>query len=203
MKNSGYGAFMRDDAFRDSFGLKYERNALIIKDDVTSPVQLRENIFGQFGERIEEMFGPEDWVSVIGASYTGSFSIINALIVLSIIISGIGITNTLLMNIMERIRELAMMRAVGVTRRQVVRMVLLEGFGIGLAATVIGIAFGVLLIFLTSTFFEVNALTYRFSIAWNILLYIGLFGILVSLIASFTPASRAAKTPLSEALRYE
>ncbi|MUG71969.1 FtsX-like permease family protein [Paenibacillus validus] len=203
MKNSGYGAFVSEDRFRDRFGLKYERNALVLKDENITPLQLRENIFNQFGVRIEEMFGPEDWVSVVGATYTGSFSVINFLVILSILISGIGITNTLMMNIMERVRELAMMRAVGVMRGQLIRMVLLEGFGIGLAATVIGCAFGILLIFITSTFLEIHSLTYQFGVSGTILLIIGLFGIFISLISSFTPASRAAKTSLSEALRYE
>ncbi|PYI57255.1 FtsX-like permease family protein [Paenibacillus flagellatus] len=203
MKNSGFGAFLEEETFRDSFGLKYERNALVIKDDSITPVQLRERVFEQFGERIEEMFGPEDWVSIVGATFTGSFSIINGLVVLSIVISGIGITNTLLMNIMERVRELGMMRAVGVTRRQVVGMVIAEGLGIGLAATIVGCLFGILLIYMTSTFLEVNALTYRFGVSWTIVAIIALFGVAVSLASSFAPASRAAKTRLSEALRYE
>lgn len=203
MKNSGYGAFLKEEAFREAFGLKYTRNALVLHDEHTSPLQLRERVFDAFGERIEKMFGPEDWVSVVGATYTGSFSIINGLVVLAILISGIGITNTLLMNIMERIRELGMMRAIGVTRRQLVGMVLAEGAGIGLGATVIGCASGILLIYLTSTFFAVNSLTYEFGVSWIIVLLVGLFGLSISLFASFTPASRAAKTKLSEALRYE
>jgi len=203
MKNGGYGAFMKEEAFRENFGLKYDKNVLVIKDQNISPLQLRENIFGQFGERTETMFGPEDIVSMVGSMYTGSFSVVNGLIMISIVISGIGITNTLLINIMERIRELGMMRAVGVTRRQVIRMVMLEGFGIGIAATVIGTLFGILLIYITSKFLEINSLSYQFGVSWIILLCIGLFGIAISLVASFTPASRAAKTRLSEALRYE
>lgn len=203
MKNNGYGAFMPEEQFRSSFGLKYERNALVLKDDSASPLQLRENVFDRLGSRIESMFGPEDWVSVVGAQYTSSFSVVNFLIVLAIVISGIGIANTMLMNVMERIRELGMMRAVGVTRRQLVRMVMLEGFGIGLAATVIGCAFGILLIYMTSTFLDIHSLTYSFGVSWTILAVVIAFGLLVSLLSSFTPASRAAKTPLSEALRYE
>ncbi|KIL38408.1 peptide ABC transporter permease [Gordoniibacillus kamchatkensis] len=203
MKNNGYGAFMKEESFKENFGLKFEHNVLVIKDENATPLQLREHIFNQFGERIEDMFGPEDWASMVGSVYTGSFSVINALIVLSIVISGMGITNTLLINIMERIRELGMMRAVGVTRRQVVGMIMLEGLGIGIAATVIGCIFGIVLIFITSTFFEIHSLTYQFGVSWTIILYIGLFGIAVSLVSSFTPASRAAQTRLSEALRYE
>ncbi|MFJ8258298.1 FtsX-like permease family protein [Peribacillus asahii] len=203
MKNSGYSAFMNEEHFKENFGVKYERNALVIKDEQMSPLQLRENIYDQFGERIEEMWGPEDWVSMIGSTITGSFSIINALVVLGIIVSGIGITNTLLINIMERVREIAMMRAVGVTRSQIIRMILLEGFGIGLAATVIGMLFGILLIYITSGFVEVNSLTFEFGASPLIMLIIFLFGIVISLISSFTPSRRAAKTPLNEALRYE
>jgi putative ABC transport system permease protein len=203
MKNSGYSAFMKDDHFKENFGVKYERNALVIKDEQTTPLQLRENIYDQFGERVEEMWGPEDWVSVIGGSITGSFSIVNGLVVLGIIISGIGITNTLLINIMERIREIGMMRAVGVTRSQIIRMILLEGFGIGLAATVIGILFGILLIYITSGFVKINNLTFEFGVSPIIMAIIFLFGIIISLISSFTPSRRAAKTPLNEALRYE
>jgi putative ABC transport system permease protein len=203
MKNNGFSSFMKDEHFKENFGVKYERNALVIKDDKTSPLQLRENIYGQFGERIEEMWGPEDWVTVIGSVITSSFSIINALVVLAIIISGIGITNTLLINIMERIREIGMMRAVGVTKGQVIKMILLEGFGIGFAATVIGIGFGILLIYMTSGFMEFNSLTFEFGVSKLIVTLIFLFGILISLISSFTPSRRAAKTPLNEALRYE
>ena len=203
MKNNGFGAFMSKENFRDAFGIKYEKNVLVLKDDSVTPMQLRERIFDKFGERIMDMFGPEDWVTVVGSTYTGSFAVVDFLVVLSIVISGIGIANTLLMNIMERVRELGMMRAIGVTRRQVVRMVQLEGLGIGLAATVIGVILGVILIYMTSTFVKIHSLTYSFGVSWIILLPIGLFGLMVSLVASFAPASRAAKTDLSEALRYE
>lgn len=203
MKDGGYGAFMQEDSFNDYFGILNAKNVLVLNDHAASPLQIRENIFGQFGERIEEMFGPEDIVTMVGSIYTGTFSVINGLVIISIIISGMGITNTLLINIMERIRELGMMRAVGVTRRQVVGMIMLEGFGIGLAASVVGCIFGILLVYLTSTFVEISYLTYRFELSWIIILCIALFGILVSLVSSFTPASRASQTPLSEALRYE
>ncbi|WP_442600024.1 FtsX-like permease family protein [Neobacillus sp. D3-1R] len=203
MKNSGYGAFMRDDHFKENFGVKYERNVLVLKDEQTSRLQLRENIYDQFGERVEEMWGPEDWVSVMRGTITGAFSIVNGLVILGIIVSGIGITNTLLINIMERVREIGMMRAVGVTRGQIIKMIMLEGFGMGLAATVIGLLFGILLIYITSGFVEVNNLTFEFGVSPLIMAIIFLFGIIISLISSFSPAKKAAKTPLNEALRYE
>lgn len=203
MKNNGFGSFMRQEQFQSVFGIKYVKNALVLKEESATPLQLRERIFDLFGSRIEEMFGPEDWVTVIGGTYTSSFAVVNFLIVLSIIISGIGIANTLLMNIMERVRELGMMRAVGVTRRQVVRMVRLEGLGIGLAAASIGCALGIALIYIASTFLEIRSLTYEFGVPPLLIVLVASFGLLVSWLASVAPASRAAKTKLSEALRYE
>lgn len=203
MKNNGYGSFMRQSQFEDVFGIKYVKNALVLKDDTITPLQLRERIFDLFGSRAMEIFGPEDWVTVVGATYTGSFTVVNFLVVLAIVISGIGIANTLLMNIMERIRELGMMRAVGVSRRQVIRMIRLEGIGIGLAATIVGCALGIVLIYIASTFFEVRSLTYEFGVSWVLIGLVVLFGMLVSWLSSVAPASRAAKTKLSEALRYE
>ncbi|MBO9598452.1 MAG: ABC transporter permease [Cohnella sp.] len=203
MKNNGYGSFMRQSQFESVFGIKYVKNALIQKDDTITPLQLRERIFDLFGARVMEMFGPEDWVTVVGATYTGSFTVVNFLVVLAIVISGIGIANTLLMNIMERIRELGMMRAVGVSRRQVIRMIRLEGIGIGLAATIVGCALGIVLIYIASTFFEVRSLTYEFGVSWLLIGLVVMFGLLVSWLSSVAPASRAAKTELSEALRYE
>jgi putative ABC transport system permease protein len=203
MKNNGYGAFMKDTDFQKHFGMKYVRNALIIKDADTSPMQLRERVFDAFGERVEEMWGPEDWVTVISLQNTGSFSIIIGLVILSLIVSGIGISNTLMINIMERIRELGMMRAVGVTRKQILRMIRQEGLAFGWAASVIGCGVGVLLIYMTSSFLQMNTLTFDFEVSWAIILACGLFGLAISWFAGLSPARKAAMTPLGEALRYE
>jgi len=203
MKNNGYGAFMKDTDFKTHFGMKYVRNALIIKDADTSPLQLRERVFNAFGERVEEMWGPEDWVTVISLQNTGSFSIINGLIILSLVVSGIGISNTLSINVLERIRELGMMRAVGVTRKQILRMIRREGLAFGWAASIIGCGVGVLLIYLTSSFLQMNMLTFEFEISWEIILACGVFGLAVSWFAGLSPARKAARTPLGEALRYE
>jgi putative ABC transport system permease protein len=50
---------------------------------------------------------------------------------------------------------------------------------------------------------EIHSLTYAFEVSWKIVLLTGGFGVAVSLVSSFAPASKAAKTRLSEALRYE
>jgi len=104
---------------------------------------------------------------------------------------------------LERIRELGMMRAVGVTRKQILQMIRREGLAFGWAASIIGCGVGVLLIYLTSSFLQMNMLTFEFEISWEIILACGVFGLAVSWFAGLSPARKAARTPLGEALRYE
>ena len=57
MKNSGYSAFMNEEHFKENFGVKYERNAMVIKDEQMSPLQLRENIYDQSGKESKKCGG--------------------------------------------------------------------------------------------------------------------------------------------------
>jgi putative ABC transport system permease protein len=82
-------------------------------------------------------------------------------------------------------------------------MIQYEGLGFGLVSTILGCIIGVIIIYITSSFLEINTLTFDFEVSWVILLLCTLFGLAISLFASFSPAKRAAKTELSEALRYE
>ena len=80
------------------------------------------------------------------ASIDSALTVVNAMLALAIVIALIGIANTLALSVSERTRELGLLRAVGMTRRQVRRMVrweaaLVASFGAVLGA-VIGIGFG-------------------------------------------------------------
>src|SRR5690606_41703645 len=68
--------------------------------------------------------------------YTTLFrSAVNGLLGMSVVIALVGIVNTMTLSIFERRRELGMVRALGMTRQQVGRMILLEAFVIGLLGT--------------------------------------------------------------------
>ncbi len=71
--------------------------------------------------------------------------IINALLVLSVLIAVLGVVNTLVLSVIERTRELGLLRAIGMSRRQVRRMVRLESVVISLYGAVLGLGLGALL----------------------------------------------------------
>ena len=89
------------------------------------------------------------------ATRTGEFKttlkILYALLGLSVIVSLFGIVNTLVLSVFERTRELGMLRAIGMTRRQVRRMIRHESIVTALIGATFGIAVGMFLAVMTTT----------------------------------------------------
>ncbi len=81
-----------------------------------------------------------DYVAVMAAEYSGSGTVI----FLILIIAAVGISNTMLMAVYERSREIGMMRALGMADRKIRHMFLLESAGIGAVGSFIGILVGAL-----------------------------------------------------------
>jgi len=123
---------------------------------------------------------------------------------ISLIVGGVVIMNIMLISVGERTQEIGMLRAIGMTRGQVVMMVLAEASLMGVIGGLIGIVFGILLsrIFLTG----MAAMSgYRLTfILPTVGILIGLIvSIVVSQIAAIQPARKAARTNVLEAIRYE
>jgi len=108
------------------------------------------------------------------------------------------------MNVMERIREIGMMRAVANTVWQVKKVILGEGLFIGLSGVLSGIGVGILVSYFTALFAgEMAGIRIRFLVPWPAIAMAIVFGLAVSAVSGIVPASRAAKVNLSEALKYE
>lgn len=78
----------------------------------------------------------------IGAAVDRRAALFSVLAAVAVLVAGLGIVNTLAMNVLERIRELAILRAAGLTRRQAARLVVLEAAILGLVGAALGVAAG-------------------------------------------------------------
>jgi putative ABC transport system permease protein len=126
-------------------------------------------------------------------------NLLYVLLGLSIIVSLFGIVNTLVLTVFERTRELGMMRAVGMTRRQVRRMIRYESVITALIGAALGIPLGVLLAVLVTH--AVSAIAIAIPVGTLIAFVIA--AIVVGLLAAILPARRAARLNVLEALQYE
>jgi putative ABC transport system permease protein len=126
-------------------------------------------------------------------------NLLYVLLSLSIIISLFGIVNTLVLTVFERTRELGMLRAVGMTRRQVRSMIRHESIITALIGATLGIPVGIVLALMVGKAIKYPA----FSIPVGTLVVFIIAAIIAGIIAAIFPARRAGKLNVLEALQYE
>jgi putative ABC transport system permease protein len=136
-----------------------------------------------------------------GAFIDKLLNLLYVLLGLSIVVSLFGIVNTLVLTVFERTRELGMLRAVGMTRRQIRKMIRHES----VVTALIGAAFGLVLGFFLAAIVT-RALSDEgvvFAVPYRSLVYFVIAAILVGILAAILPARRASTIRILRALQYE
>ena len=126
-------------------------------------------------------------------------NVLYVLLALSVVVSLFGIVNTLILTVFERTRELGMLRAVGMTRRQVRRMIRHESVITALIGGALGIALGLVLGALLAARVEFIV----FTLPVTQLVVFAVATIIVGIVAAIFPARRAARLNILQALQYE
>ena len=167
----------------------------------------------QVRQAIEETYGERDRLTVesnaelkarIFRLMDQAFSLFDVLAVIALLVASLGIFNTLTMNVLERTREIGMLRAIGMGGRQVLLMILSEAGLMGLIGGGLGLALGLVLsrIF----FISMNAMS-GYDLAFVLPLGGLVFGLIVALavshLAALLPARRATSIRILDAIHYE
>ena len=131
----------------------------------------------------------------------GLLAMIYVLLALAVVVSLVGIVVTLILSIYERTRELGMLRAVGMSRRQVKRMVRYEAVITAVIGAISGLIVGVVFAFLIGI--PLSGDGFNLSYPVGTLIVILILTAVAGVIAAIYPARKAAKLDVLEAVSYE
>jgi lipoprotein-releasing system permease protein len=186
--------------------------------DQVSAIQVRvEDIFatGEISERIESELGPTYWARDWMEMNRNLFSALNLekivmfiILVLIVLVAAFNIIGTLTMIVMEKGREISILKAMGATRRGIMRIFMIDGLIIGIVGTVLGAPLGWAVSLAIEKFYTLPADVYYLSHVpvklepLDFILVIG-SAIGISFLATLYPSWQAAKLDPAEGLRYE
>ncbi|MBU7010557.1 MAG: ABC transporter permease [Theionarchaea archaeon] len=180
------------------FGLGNQVSMLRVKlEDVNKVDAVRTKIEKQYPQllamRSSEVVAQQEDLQLIAG--------ISALIsLIAIVVGSIGIMNTMVMSVMERIREIGILRAVGWKRRSILSMVLKESLCISIIGGIIGIILGILIVNNLAAEIEIPLTV---SITPDLVISAFIIAVILGILGGIYPAWRASKMSPMEALSHE
>jgi putative ABC transport system permease protein len=170
----------------------------------------------QIASQVETQFDRSD-IKVVSnfliaeerAEIDSAFAIIVALLMVMTIllasVGGLGLAGTMSLNVIERTREIGVMRAYGAKNKAIFRIVIIEGLLIGMLSWLLAIGLSVPLSVGLARTIGLSFLAYPMQASYSIygIFLWALLVILISIFASFLPALRAVRLTVTEVLAYE
>ena len=200
-KNGSVGEAQVSEKTLRSIATSLERQAIIIK-----------MADGADAETVQAALLKDSHLSVNGSAlerqmYTKVIDklmlVLVGLLGVSVLVSLVGVANTLSLSVAERTRENGLLRALGLTRRQMKSLLALEALFLSLTGALIGVGMGVAFGWVGVMSLPVEGATPVLSVPWLQLAGVCVVAVVSALIASWLPGRRAAKVSPSEALATE
>ncbi|MFJ3281605.1 ABC transporter permease [Streptomyces halstedii] len=140
---------------------------------------------------------------MFGGFVNTALNIMYALLAMALLIAVLGVVNTLAMSVFERQQEIGMLRAIGLDRRRVKRMIRLEAVVISLFGAVVGVALGTFLGWAIGESLSDDVAGYALVVPWDRLAVFLVLAGLVGVLASLWPARSGAKLNMLTAIKTE
>ncbi|GAB2502076.1 ABC transporter permease [Corynebacterium atrinae] len=185
----------------DNLDSSLHRQAIFVTGDGSvSDAQLRDNLAAATASLlVVQVKTKAEYGNTLGTQINQLLLIIYALLALAVIIATLGIINTLLLSVAERTRELGMLRAVGVQRHQLRKIIQIESLIISIHGAAVGIVLGT-----AAGWSAVRVLGSKGmaspEIPWVQIMIMVAASVLVGVIAALIPAIKASRTPPLEAI---
>jgi putative ABC transport system permease protein len=171
-------------------------------DDVAEKIEKK--LEDKYGENTIIALTSEQMSEMVGSIFSILTFVVGGIASISLIVAGVGIANTMFISVMERTKEIGVMKAIGATNYNVMEIFLVESAMLGFLGGAIGCAIGYILSLLVNVF-AVGMLPVTFEATVTLeMILLGLgFSVAVGIVSGIWPARRAAKLQPVDALRYE
>jgi len=183
-------------------------NGIEVKvDDIFRSGQIARDITA----RLDFPYGARDWKEMNKSLFSAlqlEKIMMFIILVLIILVASFNIVSTLTMIVVEKGREIAILKAMGATPAKIMRIFMVEGLVIGLAGVALGIPLGYGASWLIQEFYTLPGDVYYISripvkLLWTDVASVSIAALAISLFATIYPSWRASKLEPVEALRYE
>ncbi|MGW7268040.1 ABC transporter permease [Streptomyces sp. NPDC054842] len=128
--------------------------------------------------------------------------LVYALLGLAIVIAVLGVVNTLALSVVERTREIGLLRAIGLARRQLRRMIRLESVVIAVFGAVLGLALGLVWGLCVQQVLALQGMT-ALAVPWGTIVAVVVGSAVVGIVAALLPALRASRMNVLAAIAHE
>jgi lipoprotein-releasing system permease protein len=175
--------------------------------DISSAAEIAEEIEGKLGFP----YNARDWLKMNRSLFSAlklEKIVMFIILTLIILVASFNIVSTLTMTVLEKGREIAILKAMGATRKSIMRIFMLEGVLIGSIGVILGLPLGLLICSLLVQFYKLPTDVYYIShfpvkvLPFDLIL-VSLSALFIGFLATLYPSWQAAKLDPAEALRYE
>lgn len=134
-----------------------------------------------------------------------SFKMVRVQELIAILVALLGLLNTLLISVLERTREIGVLRAMGATRRHVAAIIVVEAGLMAVAGAALGVVLGAALSWVNVDVISIVHTGWRVAYHFDGMAALQMFGlsIVVAVLAAYLPSRRAARLNITDALEYE
>jgi putative ABC transport system permease protein len=204
---------VNEDTVREIYDIEDDYDAIAVKIESGSDIDLvKERIKDYLRDERNVDEGDEDFVvetpeqalSSLNSTLFGVQLFIYLIAAISIIVGGIGIANTMYTSVIERTRDIGVMKAIGARKSQILSLFLIEagmlGFFGGIMGVILGLSAASGLAYAGNQFIGED--TIKLAISYSTIFFTLLFSFIVGVISGIIPALKASKLKPVEALRF-
>jgi len=200
--------YMTLETLREITGEEEEISAIFaqaydVKDVEEVADRIQQKLDNKYGEDVFAVMSTSTLANQVSSMMSAISIALGGIASIALVVAGIGIANTMYMSILERTKEIGIMKSIGATNTDILKIFLIEAAMIGLIGGIIGLAAGTGLSNIIGYALESQGLPLKTVVSVQLASLGFFFSIVVGVLSGVLPARKAAQLNPIDALRYE